>query len=246
MAVTSYRRDGALLLDKLFPGFGLDVKIYEIWRDFDLDDYKMGKDDRLMVRTFGSNSPNVRNPDIIVKNTADALKFMKRQAKKNRFGYIGQRTMNENDIKYSVSGSLDYRRIPSLAFTIREVDKGFILNNMETDERGTTTREAKVLVEFKYDYFSATPKAPSLSPPNFPKSELRKLKKTVLQVVKFAKIVDDNYTKNYAKKDLMPNFLLYVSKKGDILPVDLKQKYNLKSTQRKIWMGIKVSPSKTA
>ncbi|MFO7872619.1 MAG: hypothetical protein R6U26_03195 [Candidatus Undinarchaeales archaeon] len=225
----SYREEGALLINKLFPEYEFDAKVYENADSFNPEDYEMKKGDRLMIRVSGSNNPSVRNPDRIVKSTEETVAFMKRWEDKKVGRFIVQRYPNENRIMYSVSGVLDYNHpTPYICIDIRKITKKFIELNMKTDVRNKTSRDFKKIVSIKYDFFEAPPK---VTPRRF---KIENFKKPVNKLYKFAKKMDGYFSKKYKTSEISPTFLAVILKNRDIFPVDLKRKYDLSKNQNSV------------
>lgn len=222
----SYREEGALLINKLFPEYDFDANIYEGPEEFNTSDYSM-EDGLLMIRVSGSNDPTVRNPDRIVQKPEEVISFMKRWEEEDVGRFIVQRYPPKDSIKYSASGVLDYNStIPCVSIDIRKVTKKFIELNMNTDTRDKTSRDFPILVSLKYNFFEAPPK---VTPEDFP---TEKLKKPINELWDFSKRLDKYFTKEYDTSNVRPAFLTTVLENGEIFPVDLKKKYNTEKHKR--------------
>ncbi len=224
MVRKTYRTEGALLINEIFPEFNYDARVYDKADDFESSNYPLKRGERLMVRAAGGNDPGIRNPDRIVKSIEEAVEFMKRWENKDVGGFIVHRCPNESEIKYSASGIISYHTKPGyFSIDFRKIPPSFIKENMKTDTRRMTTRDFDILFNLEFDDFKSPPKKFL----RISEDEFKSFKASIYKVWKFCMQFHNYLIQHYDKKDLKPTFLLYVLKNKNIFPIDIKRSYKV-------------------
>ena|GEM_PF-4379415 len=210
----SYRVEGALLINKILPEYDYDARIYIGSNSFRLDDYKLKRDDRLMVRNAGFG-PSGRNADRIVKDTKEIMAFMKRQEKDGHKEFIVQRYPNEDRIEFAISASFVFEKQKPVKVhvEIKRMPREFLMLNMNTDTRGVGSRDFEP--EFECE-LSQDDKFKTQVP--------KKYKKPMEELSKIFRRMYWNFIHNYKRDVKNPGFLGVILKDGTVFPVDMKRK----------------------
>lgn len=209
----SYRSEGALLMNRVARNYDIDARIYIDSANFELGDYKMKEDSRLIVRTAGSNDPRIRNADRITKDTAGVLAFIKRMEKEGHKEFVVQRYPNEDRIYHAVSAIFEYDKMHSteVYIDIRKMPPEFLEKNMNSDRRQMTSRdfqqefEAKVSSKEKFEYHREP------------------FKESMEELGKLFKRMHWAFAHTFKAKVIDPTFLGVILENNSIFPVDMKR-----------------------